>query len=188
VPDRNEAAHQIDEATAGKMARSGMEAARKKFTPEFINRLDKIVVFRPLGEEQLRQILDIELRHVQQRIFSSPNGMPFVFSTTAAARNHLLMEGTDAKYGARHLKRAIERLLVQPMSNLIATRQVRAGDLVRVDYDDEASTMRFAREAEGLPVHAMAEMVDPDSGTAIRMVGVGVPEPARAPAARSTRR
>jgi hypothetical protein len=62
--------------------------------------------------------------------------------------------------GARHLKRAIERLLVQPMSNLIATEQVRGGDWIRVDYDDSATNLRFAKEAEGLPVQDMFRLVD----------------------------
>jgi hypothetical protein len=64
------------------------------------------------------------------------------------------------KYGARHLKRAIERHLVQPMSNLIATAQVRGGDWVRVDYDAEAGRMVFLKEAEGMPAYAMAELAD----------------------------
>ncbi len=71
-----------------------------------------------------------------------------------------MTEGTDLKYGARHLKRAIERLLVQPMSNLIATDQVRGGDWIRVEFDREAKSLRFAREAEGLPVQDMARLVD----------------------------
>src|SRR5579863_10182613 len=116
-----------DEKTSGKLARSGMEAARKKFTPEFMNRLDKIVTFQPLGSEQLKKILEIELNLVQQRIFNTSSDRAFVFTLSDSGKNFLLEEGTDLKYGARHLKRAIERLLVQPMSNLIATDQVRGG-------------------------------------------------------------
>ena len=117
-----------DEKLTGKLARSGVEAARRKFTPEFMNRLDKVVTFQPLGSEQLRKILDIELNLVQQRIFNSPMERAFVFTLSDDSKDFLLTEGTDMKYGARHLKRAIERLLVQPMSNLIATEQVRGGD------------------------------------------------------------
>lgn len=141
-----------------KVERTGLEAARRKFTPEFMNRLDKVVVFKPLGEDQLRRILDIELTYVQQRIFSNGSERPFVFNCSQDAKDFLLREGTDLKYGARHLKRAIERLLVQPMSNLIATDQVRAGDLVKVDLGKDA--LMFAREAEGLPVNEMALLVD----------------------------
>src|ERR1700723_3873704 len=150
----------VDEKLGAKMARSGADAARRKFTPEFINRLDKIVTFKPLGTNELRKILDIELNMVQQRIFNTSPEKSFVFKTTDDARDFLLKEGTDLKYGARHLKRAIERLLVQPMSNLIATEQVRGGDWIRVDFDDSAHALSFAREAEGLPVTDMARLVD----------------------------
>ena len=135
---------------SGKIARSGVEAARRKFTPEFMNRLDKIVTFSPLGTEQLKKILDIELNLVQQRIFNTSADRAFVFTMSDSSKDFLLAEGTDLKYGARHLKRAIERLLVHPMSNLIATDQVRGGDWVRVEFDEGPKSLRFAREAEGL--------------------------------------
>jgi ATP-dependent Clp protease ATP-binding subunit ClpA len=150
----------IDEKVNSKMNRSGVDAARRKFTPEFINRLDKIVTFQLLGTEQLRKILDIELNLVQQRIFNSSPDRAFVFTLSDGSKDYLLDQGTDMKYGARHLKRAIERILVQPMSNLIATEQIRGGDWVRVDLDPDGSKLAFAREAEGLPVQDMARLVD----------------------------
>jgi ATP-dependent Clp protease ATP-binding subunit ClpA len=153
-------AGESDEKLDGKIKRSGVEAARRKFTPEFINRLDKIVTFRPLGTDELRRILDIELNMVQQRIFNTATEKSFVFKATDSAKRFLLREGTDMKYGARHLKRAIERLLVQPMSNLIATDQVRGGDWIKVDFDESRGCMTFVKEAEGLPVHAMADLID----------------------------
>jgi ATP-dependent Clp protease ATP-binding subunit ClpB len=151
---------ETDEKLDNKIKRSGVEAARRKFTPEFINRLDKIVTFRPLGSPELQKILDIELNMVQQRIFNTANEKSFVFKATDAAKRFLLQEGTDMKYGARHLKRAIERLLVQPMSNLIATDQVHGGDWIKIDFDQNNSCMSFIKEAEGLPVHAMADLID----------------------------
>jgi ATP-dependent Clp protease ATP-binding subunit ClpB len=150
----------VDDKLSGKMMRTGVEAARRKFTPEFINRLDKIVTFKPLGSPELRRILDIELNMVQQRIFNTSPDRSFVFKASDAAKDFLLQEGTDLKYGARHLKRAIERLLVQPMSNLIATDQVRGGDCVNVDFDAVSNALTFVKEAEGLAVHAMADLVD----------------------------
>ena len=143
-----------------KVMRSGIEAARRKFTPEFINRLDKIVVFKSLGAAELKKILDIELNMVQQRIFNSTPERTFIFQASEAAKQFLLKEGTDPKYGARHLKRAIERLLVQPMSNLIATDQIHTGDWLRIDFDAENNLLSFMKEAEGLPVKTMAELVD----------------------------
>jgi ATP-dependent Clp protease ATP-binding subunit ClpB len=150
----------FDDKMSGKIARTGVEAARRKFTPEFMNRLDKIVTFSPLGSDQLKKILDIELNLVQQRIFNTSADRAFVFTMSDPGKDFLLQEGTDLKYGARHLKRAIERLLVHPMSNLIATDQVRGGDWVRVEFDEQTNSLRFAREAEGLPVQDMARLVD----------------------------
>jgi len=114
---------EIDQGLNGKIERSGLHAVRRKFTPEFINRLDKIITFRPLGLEQLDKILDIELQVIQQRIFAASLTRSFAFHVTEPAKSFLLQEGTDMKYGARYLKRAIERLLVQPFSNLMATAQ-----------------------------------------------------------------
>jgi len=159
-PARENAGGPMDEKTTGKLARTGMEAARRKFTPEFMNRLDKIVTFQPLGTEQLKKILDIELNLVQQRIFNTTADRAFVFTVSESSKDFLLTEGTDMKYGARHLKRAIERLLVQPMSNLIATDQVHGGDWIRVDFNDSSRVLSFAKEAEGLPVQDMAQLVD----------------------------
>jgi ATP-dependent Clp protease ATP-binding subunit ClpA len=157
---KNAANGTVDGDLGGKLARSGVEAARRKFTPEFMNRLDRIVTFQPLGSAELKKILDIELSLVQQRIFNTSYDRAFVFTVSDFSKDFLLEEGTDLKYGARHLKRAIERLLVQPLANLIATEQVRGGDWIRVDYNDSARALRFSREAEGLPVQDMARLVD----------------------------
>jgi ATP-dependent Clp protease ATP-binding subunit ClpA len=140
-----------------KLSAAGTAAARKKFTPEFVNRLDAMVVFHPLGEAELRQIAEIELRRVQQRILSS-GANPFVFQLTEAAVDHVLVEGTDPRYGARHLRRAIDRLLVQPISNLLATDQVRRGDCLRVDSDPESREIVFSRHAEALSSPVLARL------------------------------
>ena len=179
----------FDEKMTGKIARSGVEAARRKFTPEFMNRLDKIVTFSPLGSEQLKKILDIELNLVQQRIFNTSSDRAFVFTMSDHGKDFLLSEGTDLKYGARHLKRAIERLLVHPMSNLIATDQVRGGDWVRVEFDEDKKTLRFAREAEGLPVQDMARLVDTSITIPQLAVATGAAvEPVRTQTAKTSKR
>ncbi len=157
--DRNAAAGIVDEAVSDKVARAGIDAARRKFSPEFINRIDKIVVFHPLGAEELRKILMLELNVVQQRIFNA-NTAPFVFSLTEDAKDFLLLEGTDLKYGARHLKRAVDRHLVHPLSNLMATGQVRGGDLLRVDYSSGLGALTFFKDSEDVPAYEMARMVD----------------------------
>jgi ATP-dependent Clp protease ATP-binding subunit ClpA len=91
------------------------------------------VVFRALNAEQLAKILDVELCKVQNRITATQVGRQFIFQCTEATKEFLLREGTDVKYGARPLNRAIERYLVFPLSNLVATGQVVLGDVIKVD-------------------------------------------------------
>jgi ATP-dependent Clp protease ATP-binding subunit ClpA len=153
-------AGQLDANTTEKISRAGVEAARRRFTPEFMNRLDKVLVFKPLAEAELRKILSLELNLLQQRIFSSSTPTPFFFALAPAAKDFLLREGTDLKYGARHLKRAIDRELVDPLSNLIASGQVRGGDLISVDFDAATNHMAFFKEAEDVPDHAIFKLLE----------------------------
>lgn len=134
-----------------KIYRTALEAAKRKFSPEFMNRIDKVVVFRSLKEHHLRAILDIELSAVQQRITESA-GTKFIFECTDEAKEFLLNEGIDLKYGARHLKRSIERFLVYPLSNLVATQQLETGDFVMVDFDKEKQGLIFSKQAGKLIV------------------------------------
>jgi ATP-dependent Clp protease ATP-binding subunit ClpA len=132
-----------------KIYKTAMEALRRKFSPEFINRIDKVIVFRLLSRDTLEKILDIELGQVQERIMTAAEGNSFVFVCTPAARDFLVQEGTDQKFGARHLKRAIERYVVFPISNLLATGQIKLGDLITVDYVPQASKLTFLKEERG---------------------------------------
>jgi ATP-dependent Clp protease ATP-binding subunit ClpB len=146
-----------------KIERTAAEAAKRKFSPEFMNRLDKIVVFHPLREEQLGQILDIELSMVQQRVLETARSK-FLFHVTQPAREFLLREGTDLKYGARHLKRVIERHIIYPLASLLATDQICIGDVLSVDWDSKQNTLVFWREAEGALV--TVEMPKPELAAA----------------------
>lgn len=132
-----------------KVDRVAVEAARRKFSPEFMNRIDRSVVFHNLRGEDLSAILEIELGRVQQRILAANGSHPFLFQCTPAAKGFLLAEGFDPKYGARHLKRSIERHIVAPLAKLMATAQVKLGDMVQVDLD-AGGQMSFTREAEGV--------------------------------------
>ncbi len=136
-----------------KVERTAVEAARRKFSPEFMNRLDKVVVFHPLRREQLEEVLDIELGQVQQRVLETAKGQ-FLFRVTGAGKEFLLQEGTDQRYGARHLKRAIERHVVYPLANLLATEQIHLGDLVCIDWDRDRDNLNFIREGENLAMPA----------------------------------
>lgn len=129
-----------------KIYRTALDAARRKFSPEFMNRIDKVVVFRSLKHAELRQILDIELDSVQRRINDSA-GERFTFALTGEAKEFLLSEGTEYRYGARHLKRAIERFLVNPIANLSATQQVKKGDTLFIDIDADRQKLSFFLEA-----------------------------------------
>ena len=135
----------------GKVERTAVEAAKRKFSPEFMNRLDKVIVFHPLKAEQLEEILEIELGMVQRRVLDTAKGQ-FLFRVTAGGREFLLKEGTDLKYGARHLKRAIERHVVYPMANLLATEQIHLGDMLSIDWDQSLGRLAFTREGEGVLV------------------------------------
>ena len=128
-----------------KVERMASEAARRRFAPEFMNRIDKMVVFHPLRREQLERILEIELTMIQQRLLETPRGH-FVFRATQAAKDFLLREGTDLKYGARHLKRAIEQHLVYPLASLLATDQVTMGETISIDWNGIASGLMFLKK------------------------------------------
>jgi len=138
--DKSETA--IDE----KIQRTAVQAASRNFSPEFMNRIDKVVVFHSLNERHLRQILELELRALQERIFRSAR-TKFFFNCSDSVKELLLREGIDSRYGARHLKRSIERLLVMPMSNLVASGQVHFGDSIYLDLDHDGSEISFERRS-----------------------------------------
>ncbi|HYE75893.1 MAG TPA: AAA family ATPase, partial [Blastocatellia bacterium] len=137
----------------------GIEAARRKFSPEFMNRLDKVVVFRSLAQEALEQILNIEIATIQRRIIAS-GYHDLVITCSSTAKSFLLNAGFDRRYGARPLKRVMEKYLVIPLSNLVATKQVGCGDVIYVDHDDTKDGLRFMKlpgvESEKRTMNAQA--------------------------------
>jgi ATP-dependent Clp protease ATP-binding subunit ClpB len=136
----NDSAARVDE----KVERTATEAAKRKFVPEFMNRIDKTIAFHPLRSQQLEQILEIELEMVQRRVFETKRRI--LFRAMPAAREFLLREGKDLKYGAHHLKRAIERYLVSPLASLLATEQVSPGDVLSIDWDGSEAGLKFSKE------------------------------------------
>ena len=126
------ASAELSQAVDREIHRVAVDAAKQRFSPEFMNRIDKVIVFHKLTNEQLGQILDIELREVQKRILSAQPNAIFLVRYSPGAKKFLLKEGTDPRYGARHLKRAIERLIVFPLSSLMASAQLTTGDIVNV--------------------------------------------------------
>jgi len=187
--ERRRATGDIEDGLQGKINRAGLEAARRKFTPEFMNRLDRVVVFRSLETPDLKKILTIELNMLQERIFNSAQTTPFVFNVTEPAKDFLLREGTDVKYGARHLKRTIERSLVHPLSNLIASGQIHNGDLIQVDFDNEMGILTFTKEAEDIPGYVMVQMTEATTPPLSTAAAIGAElEAPRTANAKSTRR
>ena len=142
------AAAGLNAQAAEQMSRAGVDAARRKFTPEFMNRLDAVVAFNPLGDGELRRILDLEVDAVRLRVVQAIDGEPMSFTMSDTAKEFILAEGTDTRYGARHLRRAVERRLVAPLANLIATGQVVSGDRLMVDLDAARSRLVFLKECE----------------------------------------
>ena len=126
--------------------KAAKEAARRRFSPEFINRLDHIAVFQALTRDQMASILLLELNKFQLELMNTPKA--FAFQITPAVEDFLLREGTDRRYGARYLKRTIEHWLITPISHLVASKQIEWGDVVRVEADD--SELRFVKTATGL--------------------------------------
>jgi len=155
-----------------KMYHTALDVAKRKFSPEFMNRIDKVVVFRTLNQQHLKQILDIELNDVQNRIMASQSDRQFIFRCTSEAKDFLLREGTDLKYGARHLKRSIERHLVYPISNLIATGQIGMGDVVKIDLGSAGDKLVFSKE-RGVSSFAVSDSANVAEFPARRVSGAG---------------
>ncbi len=175
APNKTDQAKEDNEIDT-KIYRTALEAAKRKFSPEFMNRIDKVVVFRSLKEHHLRRILDIELTAVQDRITESA-GTKFVFECTDEAKEYLLSEGIDLKYGARHLKRSVERFLVYALSNLVATQQVETGDFVIVDFDSEKEVLTFAKQSGKMIITDGPDRESTDVEPLRNADGVGIPLP-----------
>jgi ATP-dependent Clp protease ATP-binding subunit ClpA len=134
----------------GELRRVAVDAAKRRFSPEFMNRIDKVIVFRTLAEDDLRKILDIELERVQRRIMDSQGENKFSLQCTQETKEFLLKEGTDTQYGARHLRRAIERHLVIPLSSLIGSSQIAPGDDVVVDCPAHSEALVFSKTLQAV--------------------------------------
>ena len=158
---------QAPDSFDGQLSRVGLEAARKRFSPEFMNRLDKVVVFRRLTDESMREILELELQAVQRRILKLSQGR-FILRYTDNARKFLLTNGTSARYGARELKRTIERYVVLPLSNLIATRQINEGDILLIDLaGDECGLIFMKRHMSSISYDPYEFRFEPMGGAAV---------------------
>ncbi len=114
------------------MRRQVMEALRQQFKPEFLNRLDEIIIFHPLSEEEIKSIVDIQIRRIQERLAEKK----LTLSLTDAAKEFLARAGYDPNYGARPLKRAIQHHILDPLSLKIIRGEFSEGDRIQVDEED----------------------------------------------------
>jgi ATP-dependent Clp protease ATP-binding subunit ClpB len=130
--------------------KEALDALRAAFRPEFINRIDEIVIFNPLGEEQLERIVDLLLRGVEKRLAERQ----IKLELTPTAKELLVREGYDPAYGARPLRRTIQRMIQDPLAMQILEGKVLPGDLVRVDRDVQKDVLRFERVTKTPPAAA----------------------------------
>lgn len=157
--------HSVKAIDQTRIERTAVGAAKRNFTPEFMNRIDKCVVFRPLGNPELRRILDLELAKIQQRLLESNNGA-FVVTLTAKAKDHILSQSTaDPRYGARQLKRVLEQLLVNPLSSIIDSGQISSGDLVEADAPVTGESLTFHAQS-GIAMDRLAQLSRENVGLA----------------------
>jgi ATP-dependent Clp protease ATP-binding subunit ClpA len=120
-----------------KLEKIGMSAVRRKFPPEFVNRLDGVVTYVPLDEEALNAILDCQLAELQQMVDRRLGQSAFRLDVSEESRKFLLENGTSSQYGARELKRTIHRHVVQPIASMLVAGGIEPGTVVAVDRDPE---------------------------------------------------
>jgi CheY-like chemotaxis protein/Ni2+-binding GTPase involved in maturation of urease and hydrogenase len=118
---------------AGRLESIGLTAVRKRFSPEFVNRLDVVVTYQPLDAEAIARILDHHIEELQRHVHTRLGDRSFEIEVSPAARDLLLSRGVSARYGARELKRTIHRLLTQPLAALVASGQIAPGTRVMID-------------------------------------------------------
>jgi CheY-like chemotaxis protein len=139
----------------GKLQSIGLVAVRKRFSPEFVNRIDCIITYQPLSQEALAAILEHQIADLQSHVNTRLGDRSFTLEIPPEARQFLLEKGTSAEYGARELNRTIHRFLTQPLATMVATNQVSAGAKVRVDVADPPEKLSIrALEPEIVPAAA----------------------------------
>ncbi len=121
-----------------------MEMLRQAFKPEFLNRVDDIITFRPLTHEDIEQIVDIQIKRVEKQLADRK----LTIEITPAAKKLIVAEGYDPVYGARPLKRAIQRLLQNPLAVSVLEGQYAEGDRILVDRAKDGNSLSFEKVRE----------------------------------------
>lgn len=138
-----------------KLQNIALVAVRKRFSPEFVNRIDCIITYQPLTAESLSAILDKQIVDLQSHVNTRLGNRSFVLDVPAEARQFLLTKGTSPEYGARELNRTIHRYLTQPLATMVATNQVNPGARVWVEVDPPADKLKI-RTADAIAAQAPA--------------------------------
>lgn len=146
----------------GKLQGIGLSAVRKRFSPEFINRIDCIITYQPLTVEALSTILDQHIVDLQNHVNTRLANRSFTLDVPFETRQFLLKHGTSAEYGARELNRTIHRFLTQPLATMVATNQINPGALVRAELGDDGKLNLRSQDADGTvgPAHPTVLLVD----------------------------
>ncbi len=135
---------QTDPVLLQKMEKAVLEAAKRKFAPEFLNRLDRVILCHPLNRAEIAKVLDLEVAEIINRI-QRHRHCRLTLSLSLQARDFLVQEGFDADCGARYLKRSLDKYFVQPLSSLLATGQISDGDELLVDAGSDEPSLSFRR-------------------------------------------
>jgi ATP-dependent Clp protease ATP-binding subunit ClpA len=139
-----------------KLESIALSSVRKRFSPEFVNRIDAVITYRPLDAASLATILDHHITELQRHVHTRLGERSFDINVSPAARELLLERGFKQEYGARELKRTIHRMLTQPLAALVAEGHVEAGGRVLVDLADSGDSLTLRSEAQTPPVGAHA--------------------------------
>lgn len=155
----------VPQVTAGAAKSSGERAAKKSFSPEFWNRLDRVVTFAHLGDPELREILDLEVNKLESRAEGK-----FLLTLSLEAKKFLLTEGTSMEYGARELKRIMFRYLIEPLSNLVVSDQIPRGHEVYVNKCPSSGALEFSLSQAVPPPSTIAVVSSAPANAAIHLV------------------
>jgi ATP-dependent Clp protease ATP-binding subunit ClpA/ActR/RegA family two-component response regulator len=124
-----------------KLQAIGLTAVRKRFSPEFVNRIDAVITYKPLDAESLAAILEHQIKQLQNHVNTRLGQRGFTIDVPKESREFLLKQGTSAQYGARELNRTIHRQLTQPLATMVATGQIHAGSTIRVNLAEDKSSL-----------------------------------------------
>lgn len=127
----------------------GLAAVRRRFSPEFVNRIDAVITYQPLSAETLTEILDIQLNDLQRHVYRRLGARAFRIAVSKGSRQLLLKQGTSEQSGARELKRTLHRQLIQPLAALITRGRIEPGDIVRIELAEDHESLRFRVQRAG---------------------------------------